>query len=238
MSLEQQRYEHLRSQLVKEKEDIERRLKVNDSFQLEQSARDSDGELSHYDNHPADTATSLYEREKDLALLEHERHHLEEIEDALSRMETGDYGKCETCQQEIALERLEAVPTTKYCVEHAREPMYTNAERPVEEEVLTGFEQFNFDGRDDETQFDAEDSWQAVARYNELPSTRYDDLDSEEERGYVEPLEGFIITDLEGNVLDEHVDVNRNRKYEDYLDQGEGYGMIWEDEVITPDQQE
>lgn len=229
------KYEGLLLQLIKEKTELEIRLKENENFQLNRSMRDSDGELSQYDNHPADTATSMYEREKDVALNEHEHHHLEDIEHALQRMDEGDYGICKRCGKEIAFERMEAMPTAVYCKAHQIVPKYTS-ERPVEEDVLTGFEQFNFDGKDDETQFDAEDSWQAVARFNELPTVNYDDLDSEEARGYVEPIEGFIITDLEGNVVEESIDINRNRAYEDYLDKGEGYGMVWEDEIINSDE--
>ncbi|MBO1913267.1 hypothetical protein J4G37_51715, partial [Microvirga sp. 3-52] len=35
------------------------------------SEKESLGELSSYDNHPADMGTALYDREKDLALHEH-----------------------------------------------------------------------------------------------------------------------------------------------------------------------
>jgi YteA family regulatory protein len=232
------KYEGLRQKLIKEKADLEIRLKENENFQLNRSMRDSDGELSHVDNHPADTATKMYEREKDVALLEHEKNHLEDIEDALQRMTEGeDYGICKRCGKEIAFERMEAMPTAEYCIEHQIVPKYTS-ERPVEEDVLTGFGQFNFDRKDDETEFDAEDSWQAVARYNELQGVNYEDVDADEPRGYVEPIEGFIITDMEGNVIEENRDFTRNGVYEDYLNNGEGYGVIWENEIVMPDEDE
>lgn len=172
--MEQQRYASIRQRLLAEKADIERRLNETDAYQLERSARDSEGELSYYDNHPADTATTLYEREKDLSLYEHAQKQLEEIDVALQRMNEGVYGRCDVCHEEISLERLEAIPTTKYCIRHAERAVFTN-ERPVEEQVLTGFDQFNFDGREDETQFDAEDAWQAVERYNQLPNSNHDE---------------------------------------------------------------
>ncbi|WP_202077033.1 TraR/DksA C4-type zinc finger protein [Caldalkalibacillus salinus] len=225
-------YLGMREQLIKEKTELDIRLHENGDFQLKHAMSDSDGELSQYDNHPADTASTMYEREKDLALREHDHHQREEIEAALQRMEEGSYGICVTCGRTISLERLQAVPTTKHCVEHERTPRYSSV-RPVEEDVLTGFEQFNFDDDDDQTQFDAEDAYQAVARFDE---TYYNDyLDDDESRGAVEPIEGFIITDMDGNVVDESVDVNRNRSYENYIQDGEGYGTIWEDEIIMPD---
>ena len=42
---------------------------------------------------------------------------LEEVQDALRRMEDGSYGKCTVCGREIAPARLEAIPWTPYCLE-------------------------------------------------------------------------------------------------------------------------
>jgi YteA family regulatory protein len=196
------KYLGLREHLLRERENIIERLEANDEMQLNRSLRDSDGELSAYDNHPADAGSQLYERSKDLALIEHERHYLEEIEAALERMEKGTYGRCRQCAEEIKYERMEAMPTAAYCMQHQKAPKYTS-QRPVEEEVLTGFHQFNFDGSDDETQFDAEDAWQSVARFNELPLRYEEDIDADEFRGVVDPVEGYIITDLEGNTIDD-----------------------------------
>jgi DnaK suppressor protein len=40
---------------------------------------------------------------------------LEEIDDALARIERGEYGICEECDQPIEIERLEALPTARLC---------------------------------------------------------------------------------------------------------------------------
>jgi DnaK suppressor protein len=42
---------------------------------------------------------------------------LEEVQDALRRIEDGSYGKCTVCGREITPARLEAVPWTPYCLE-------------------------------------------------------------------------------------------------------------------------
>lgn len=39
-----------------------------------------------------------------------------EIEHALQRLETGTYGSCEACAAPIPFERLEAIPSARYCV--------------------------------------------------------------------------------------------------------------------------
>ncbi len=55
----------LRERLLQQKRQIVQRLKQNDHFGLiRASVHDSVGELSNYDNHPADSGTELYEREK------------------------------------------------------------------------------------------------------------------------------------------------------------------------------
>jgi DnaK suppressor protein len=72
------------------------------------------------DNHLADTATETYEREMDEGLEEDAREQLRQIEKALARIESGEYGRCEICGKEIPLERLEATPSTTLCIDDAR----------------------------------------------------------------------------------------------------------------------
>jgi RNA polymerase-binding protein DksA len=46
---------------------------------------------------------------------------LKAIDDALERIQNGTFGICEVCGKEIEEERLEAVPWTTLCIQHARE---------------------------------------------------------------------------------------------------------------------
>lgn len=41
---------------------------------------------------------------------------LQEIAAALQRIESGDFGYCELCDEEIAEKRLEINPTVRYCI--------------------------------------------------------------------------------------------------------------------------
>ena len=81
------------------------------------------GELmsSSADNHLADTASETYERELDEGIEEDAREQLRNVEAALERIDAGGYGMCEVDGEPIPVERLEAVPWTTLCVEHARE---------------------------------------------------------------------------------------------------------------------
>ena len=44
---------------------------------------------------------------------------LDEVERALAKMDSGTYGTCEVCGREIAEARIEAMPATRFCIDHA-----------------------------------------------------------------------------------------------------------------------
>lgn len=57
-----------------------------------------------------------YEENKGIdAALEGRWH---DIKDALAKIETGTYGRCEVCDKEIEADRLEANPAARTCKEH------------------------------------------------------------------------------------------------------------------------
>ena len=120
MTLSKQEISQLKQNLQQQQADIQSHFDQNDHFGLTRSdAHDAVGELSSYDNHPGDTATETYEREKDLALNEHAKQELHEIEEALQAIAHSTYGTCKVCGADISFERLQAVPTTLYCREHS-----------------------------------------------------------------------------------------------------------------------
>jgi YteA family regulatory protein len=199
------------------------RFRENDRFGLTRGHdHESMGELSSYDNHPADEGTELYEREKDIALYEHYQLELGNIEKALNAIEEGTYGKCEVCGKDIPAERLEALPTTTYCKEHSPDQVVSH-QRPIEEGVLMPpFGKFDLDEQDESVAYDAEDSWQEVAEWgtSETPSDfiepmdHYNDvnIESYENMGYVEDYENFVGTDIDGK----NITVYPNRQHERY----------------------
>jgi RNA polymerase-binding transcription factor DksA len=74
---------------------------------------DDISELADYDQHPADTGTETFEREKDLSILEQLENELAELQAALERIDDGTYGIDEVTGKPIAPERLEARPTAR-----------------------------------------------------------------------------------------------------------------------------
>jgi len=55
-------------------------------------------------------------RELAIRNLDRSARRLRQIEDALRRLETGEYGTCANCEEEIGPKRLRAVPWTQLCL--------------------------------------------------------------------------------------------------------------------------
>ena len=67
-------------------------------------------------NHVADDATEVFTRERNLALRSNAQDLLAQVDAALARLDQGRYGICARCGQEIAPERLDALPYAIYCI--------------------------------------------------------------------------------------------------------------------------
>lgn len=223
----------LRLQLLKEKNEVEQHFEQSDYLGLERGFyHESMGELSSYDNHPADEGTDLFEREKDIALNEHYELQLKNINRALEAMENGTYGKCEVCGKDIPIDRLKALPNTTFCIEHSPDQVVSH-DRPVEEGVLMPpWGKFDMDEKNENVVFDAEDSWQEVAQWgtSETPSDLvlsqddYHDIyiEADENIGYVEDFENFVGNDLYGN----NITVYPNPQHEHYEDELDEEGIM------------
>lgn len=75
-------------------------------------------ELSSVDQHSADSATDVADREGFLSVAEMLEGELAEIDAAFERLEAGTYGLCEVDGKPIEEERLEALPATRRCTAH------------------------------------------------------------------------------------------------------------------------
>jgi DnaK suppressor protein len=67
---------------------------------------------------PIDMVTSTEAKAGAFEVSTRERETLEEVADALIRLDNATYGKCVDCGRPIEVARLEAVPWTRYCREH------------------------------------------------------------------------------------------------------------------------
>ncbi|MGL4819565.1 MAG: TraR/DksA C4-type zinc finger protein [Bacilli bacterium] len=207
----QKELDTLHSALLEMQEELET-LVDHTGFNNSETA--SVGELSSIDNHPADLGTELYEREKDLALNIEFQDQQSEVQLAFQKWANGTYGQCETCGKEIPFERLEALPTARWCIEHV--PTVEGDPTPVEQHArqIPSISALEIENH---VSFDGEDSWQSVAKYgtsetqsDQTTAASYDYnhmyLDGEEQPGIVE------FTDLFGrNEIERHAFKNEDK---------------------------
>ena len=72
-----------------------------------------------YDANFADTSQVTAERGEAEALAGKLKDSLEEVHAAIARLDDGSYGTCEACGVAINPARLEAMPATRFCIDHA-----------------------------------------------------------------------------------------------------------------------
>ena len=79
---------------------------------------EADGDTSAYSFHMADQGTDAMEREKAFLFASQEGRFLWHIDQALRRLYKSPetFGKCHQCGNDIAFERLDALPHARYCI--------------------------------------------------------------------------------------------------------------------------
>lgn len=77
--------------------------------------KDSAGEKAGMATHMADLGSDNSRHDLELRLLTEEGNIVELIEEAIQRLESGEYGKCFDCGCEIPHERLKIKPYARFC---------------------------------------------------------------------------------------------------------------------------
>lgn len=72
-----------------------------------------------YDDNFADSGQVAAEQGENQALAARLREQLDDVESALAKLDEGSYGRCEVCSNAIGASRLEAMPATRFCIDHA-----------------------------------------------------------------------------------------------------------------------
>jgi len=107
--------DHYRQRLLAERERILRELgRITEA--INESAEEQDAAKQSYSNHLADIGTDFMEKEKNYYYADQEGQYLKAIEQALERLERGEYGLCIECGEPISEKRLEAVPAAERCI--------------------------------------------------------------------------------------------------------------------------
>lgn len=93
------------------KEEYETRI-----YKIEDHIQNPQDDLNE---HWEDQAISYRQNDMRTNLMVEARQSLIYVENALSRIENGTYGKCEVCGEQIEEQRLQALPYATLCMEHA-----------------------------------------------------------------------------------------------------------------------
>ena len=111
---------HFRELLFQKRQEILGSVSEMQNQALFQSRLDAAGDLSRVPIHMADQGTDTNQQELTVGLLDSERELIREIDEALIRINDGEYGGCLASGKAIPKARLNAKPWAKYCVEHMR----------------------------------------------------------------------------------------------------------------------
>lgn len=99
----------LRARLTEEAEQLQ--------AQLRELGRDES--TLAYDDNFADSGQVAAEQGENQALAARLRDQLDDVELALRKLDEGQYGRCEVCGNPIGEARLEVMPATRFCIDHA-----------------------------------------------------------------------------------------------------------------------
>lgn len=104
--------DNARKVLLEEREKVVRQLKELGS--------DENGDLRpdlDFGEGFADAAAVTSERTEVIGIVETLKHQLDDVDAAVSKLDDGTYGTCHSCGKEIGTARMEARPTSLYCVD-------------------------------------------------------------------------------------------------------------------------
>ena len=94
----------IQKKLREARQEIAKSLGLRDEVRIEQAAD------------TMDQVQAAEARELAISNLDRSARWLRQIEDALCRLESGEYGACANCEEEIGPKRLRAVPWARLCL--------------------------------------------------------------------------------------------------------------------------
>lgn len=117
--------EYFKKIIVEKRRDTIEELDTLKESMMDVTTGEYVSESSTYSLH-MEQGTDAMEREKTFLFASRGSKFVNQLDDALARLESGTYGVCRACQLLIPKERLEAVPTAQTCAE------YKNTNMPCE----------------------------------------------------------------------------------------------------------
>jgi DnaK suppressor protein len=110
--------DHFEKRLMDERKRVLKELGHYDEA-FNNTQQGNDGNLSAYSFHMADQGTDAMEREKAFLFASQEGRFLWHLDEALRRLYRSPetFGKCHNCGNDIAYERLDALPHARFCID-------------------------------------------------------------------------------------------------------------------------
>ncbi len=109
MTMENKKMKLFKDRLLKRKDEILLAYNRNKGYGKEADAESSQD--------IADKAASSYTKEFLFSLSSSEREMLQDVDEALGRIDKRSFGVCVVCEEEMDKKRLEAVPWAKRCID-------------------------------------------------------------------------------------------------------------------------
>lgn len=106
--MDSKKFEHYKKKLLEKKAELFQTVS-----KTEQYGREADEDATQ---DIADKAANSYTKEFLFSQSSNERTILQLVNEALERIESGKFGYCVACENEIQQKRLEAVPWTRHCI--------------------------------------------------------------------------------------------------------------------------
>jgi len=116
---------HFRDLILEKKKETMEELETLKESMMDVTTGEYVSESSTYSLH-MEQGTDAMEREKTFLFASRGSKFVNQLDDALERIQNGTYGICRVCQLLVPKERLEAVPTAQTCAE------YKNTNMPCE----------------------------------------------------------------------------------------------------------
>ena len=111
-----QELEYFKKIIMEKKKEILEELETLRDTMMDSQTGEYANESSMYSTH-MEQGTDAMEREKTFLFASREGKFLNHLEDALLRIDKGEYGRCTICGKLIEKERLEAVPHAQQCLD-------------------------------------------------------------------------------------------------------------------------
>ncbi|MFZ2975181.1 MAG: TraR/DksA C4-type zinc finger protein [Candidatus Moraniibacteriota bacterium] len=116
MAIDQKTLDELKAMLLNEKEDLEKNLgRIAKPINKEEG--DYETSFEELGDDKDDNATEVDQYSQNLSVENSLEKQLQNVLDALEKMEKGTYGKCENCDKDIPLERLRVNPSARVCLD-------------------------------------------------------------------------------------------------------------------------